>query len=109
MAPLLTAASVLMCPHGGTVTAITAGPRPTADAPLLLAPDTCTVAGCAFTLPGPVPSPCVLAMWVGPDVMTAATIGPTLSLTSTALCISALGVPQGPVVVAGTQPTVLGS
>jgi len=109
MAQLLTAASTLMCPHGGSVSAVTAGPRPSAEAPILLVSDTYTVSGCSFTLPSGVPDPCVMVVWISPDVMTSASAGPSLSISSTGLCISALGAPAGAPMVVATQAMVTGS
>ena len=50
MAGLLTTASTLMCPHGGTVTGVPSSARrsPLGGSPLVLATDTFTIAGCAF-------------------------------------------------------------
>lgn len=110
MAGLLTSASVLMCPHGGTVTASTSGPRPTAGGtPILLATDPCTVAGCSFTLPPSTPSPCVLVQWTVTNLDTTANEVPTLGEGSVGLCIGALGAPQGSVIVSTTQSQVTGS
>ena len=52
----------ILCPHGGTVTAVlTAGPR---DDELLLDTDTYVVAGCPFVVPPGRPSPCVRVAWL---------------------------------------------
>jgi hypothetical protein len=69
--------------------------------------DTFTISGCAFTLPGPKPSPCVRVQWVVPDVRVRVGGVPTLSQTSVGVCISADSIPQGPVVVSSTQPKVV--
>lgn len=108
MPALLTAASVMMCPHGGMVTATPGSTRATIDAPILRGSDTFVVAGCSFTLPGPVLSPCVSVNWVqtatrvkhgGDFVLTEASVG---------LCVAGTQAPQGPVVIASTQPQVDG-
>lgn len=108
MPALLTAASVMMCPHGGTVMATPGSMRATIDAPILRGSDTFVIAGCSFTLPGPVLSPCVSINWVqtatrvkhgGDFVLTEASVG---------LCVAATQAPQGPVVIATTQPQVDG-
>jgi hypothetical protein len=67
-AALLTTASVLMCPHGGSVSIITSNTQATAGgSPLVRTSDTFIIAGCPFTLPGPVPSPCVSVQWMQAD------------------------------------------
>ena len=63
MPALLTAASTMMCPHGGTVTAIPSQTRATAGAPILLGSDTFLVAGCPFNV-GLRASPCLTVQWV---------------------------------------------
>ena len=63
----LTTASVLMCPHGGSVSIVSANTRAkAAGAPIATASDTFMIAGCAFTLPGPTPSPCMQVQWIVP-------------------------------------------
>ena len=108
MPALLTAASVMTCPHGGTVMATPGATQATIDAPILRGSDTFVVAGCPFTLPGPVSSPCVSVNWVqtatrvkhgGDFVLTEASVG---------LCVAATQAPQGPVVISSTQPKVSG-
>jgi hypothetical protein len=106
----LTAASTLMCPHGGLVTIIPANSRALAGgAPMATAADAFVVAGCAFTLPGPVPSPCVQVQWIVPGLRVKAGGGPGLDAGSVGLCLGATGAPQGPVLVQSTQPRVTGT
>jgi hypothetical protein len=108
--PSLTAASTLLCPHGGTVTIVPANARAmVAGAPLATAADQFIVAGCAFTLPGPVPSPCVQVQWIMPGTRVLAGGMPALDASSVGMCLAATGAPQGPVSVAATQPRVQGS
>ena len=102
----ITTASALMCPHGGTVTIVSTNAKALAGpAPLALATDTFTVAGCPFQIPAvvPIPSPCITVQWLVPDVRTAVGGVPTLSASSVGLCLAATQVPQGPVVVSATQ------
>lgn len=104
MAATLTTASSMTCPHGGTVSATTT--NATTDAggsKIVTIGDTFTISGCAFTLPGPKPSPCVRVQWVVPDVRVRVGGVPTLSQTSVGICMSADSIPQGPVVVSSTQ------
>jgi hypothetical protein len=103
----LTTASVLMCPHGGTVTITSANARAKAGgAPMATAADTFVVAGCPFTLPGPTPSPCVLVQWIVPAARLKVSGPPALDASSVGLCIAATGAPQGAVVVQSTQSSV---
>ena len=107
--PSLTAASTLMCPHGGQVTIIPANSRATAGgAPMATTADTFIVAGCTFTLPGPVPSPCVQVQWIMPGLRVKASGGQALDVGSVGMCIGATGAPQGPVSIQSTQPKVTG-
>jgi hypothetical protein len=109
MGGLLTTASVLMCPHGGTVSAVTSNTRANAGgAPLVRVSDTFIIAGCPFTLPGPVPSPCVSVQWVSPDARSQAGGAFTLSEASVGLCLAATQAPQGTVLITSTQPQVTG-
>jgi hypothetical protein len=107
MPALLTAASVMMCPHGGMVTATPGSTRATIDAPILRGSDTFIIAGCSFA-PGSVVSPCVSVNWVqtatrvrhgGDFVLTEASVG---------LCVAGTQAPQGTILIASTQPKVSG-
>jgi hypothetical protein len=103
----LTTAAALQCPHGGTVTIVSTNSKVQADgAPLALATDTFTIAGCSFQIPvgaGTVPSPCTTVQWILTDMRTGVSGTPTLSLSSVGLCLAATQVPQGPVVISSTQ------
>lgn len=107
MPGFLTTASVMMCPHGGTVqpsssnTSVLAGGEP-----ILRSSDVFVIAGCAFVI-GVEPSPCVTVQWV--QAATRSTIGDaTLTMASVGLCQAATQAVQGPVVIASTQTTVQG-
>jgi len=105
MPALLTTSSTLMCPHGGTVTAVPGATKARADATLLRATDTFTIAGCAFNV-GSVPQPCTTVQWVlsaqrvkhGGDFV--------LNESSVGLCLGPA--PQGTVIVSATQAKVAG-
>jgi hypothetical protein len=100
----LTTAASLQCPHGGSVQVVTSNTRAMAGSPIAVAGDM-PIVGCPFQIPAvvPIPSPCVVARWIVPDMRVTAAGTPTLSQTSVALCFSPQQVPQGPVVVASTQ------
>lgn len=111
-APLLTTASSLTCPHGGTVSIVSANARVLAATPLALATDTFTIAGCPFQIPvGPamVPHPCMSVQWIVTNLKTLVNGAPTLNAESSGLCLAADQVPQGPVSVVQTQPSATGS
>ncbi|HET8835195.1 MAG TPA: hypothetical protein VFN08_10715 [Gemmatimonadales bacterium] len=97
---LLTVASVLQCPHGAPVLISTPRSAPTASGAVIVTiADTFSIAGCPFTLPGPVPSPCVRVQWVAPNPLTSISSVPSLTAQSVGLCLAASGLPQGPVSV----------
>lgn len=106
MSGLLTAASTMMCPHGGTVLATPGSARASAGAPILRVSDLCTIAGCAFA-PGGVPSPCVTVQWTAPSGSVSHGGDPVLTQASVGLCLAATQAPQGTVQIASTQAQVL--
>jgi len=107
MPSLLTAASTMMCPHGGTVTAVPSNSRVLADAPILLLSDTCMIAGCPFMI-GNVPSPCMTVQWVVGATRTTISGTPVLNESSVGLCLAATQAPQGTVMISATQAKVAG-
>ncbi|GAB6192461.1 hypothetical protein [Desulfocastanea catecholica] len=110
--PLLTTASSLQCPHGGTVSIISTNIRVSADnAPLALLSDTFTISGCPFQIPigtGTVPHPCVRVQWVQANTQVMVNGTPTLSNTSSGLCLAADQAPQGMISVVQTQSKAAG-
>jgi hypothetical protein len=109
MGALLTTASMMMCPHGGTVTAISSNTEATAGgSPLVRASDTFTIAGCPFTLPGGVLSPCMTVQWMQTNTESKAAGDFTLSMNSMGLCLAATQAPQGTVLINNTQQKVTG-
>jgi hypothetical protein len=105
MPALLTVASTLMCPHGGTITASPGATKATADAVVLRASDSFSIAGCGFNVSGAA-QPCTAVQWIstaqkvqhgGDFVLTEASVG---------LCLGPA--PQGTVLVAATQSKVSG-
>lgn len=105
MPPLLTAASTLMCPHGGTVTATPGATNATADAVVLRASDTFTIAGCAFNV-ATVPQPCTAIQWVKTSLKVKHGGDFVLDAGSVGLCLGPA--PQGVVIVSATQGKVSG-
>jgi hypothetical protein len=105
MPPVLTTASVLLCPHGGMVTASPASTKVVAGAPVICGTDTFIIAGCAFNIAG-APSPCVSVTWV--TTATRVQDGGNLALnaSSMGLCVNAAQAPQGPVSITSSSPNV---
>ena len=105
MPALLTTASTLMCPHGGTVTGTPGATHAQIDGTVLRASDSFSVAGCTFNVSG-APQPCTTVQWVvtaqrvkhGGDLV--------LNEASVGLCLGPA--PQGTVIVAATQAKVSG-
>ena len=82
--------ATLQCPHGGIVTIASSNMRSkAASASIATQSDTTTVAGCAFTLPGPKPSPCVRVQWIVADTRVKAGQVPSLSQSAVGICFSA--------------------
>jgi len=112
MAALLTTASSLQCPHGGTVSISSTNTQVKAAAALALATDTFTISGCPFQIPvgtGTVPHPCVKVQWTKPNVKTTVNGTPTLAQDSVGLCLAADQAPQGPVSVVQADPKASGT
>ncbi|MBW8860264.1 MAG: hypothetical protein JF570_11225 [Caulobacter sp.] len=107
MPSLLTTASTLMCPHGGTVTASPGATKAKADAMLVRKGDTFSIAGCPFMI-GSVAHPCTTVNWVVASTRVKHDGDFVLTSASTGLCLAADQAPQGTVIVASTQPRVSG-
>ena len=108
MPNLLTVSSVMMCPHGGQVQAVSSNARAKAARDFLLRPsDTFTIIGCPFNIAG-APHPCVQAQWVMPDLQSKAAGDFTLNEASVGLCLAADMAPQGTVLIQWAQAKVSG-
>lgn len=107
MSGFLTPSSVMMCPHGGTVQAVSSNTAVlTQGQPILRSTDTFIIAGCAFVI-GVVPSPCVTVQWMQPAARSAIA-DPALTMASLGMCQAASGAVQGPVVISSAQTQVTG-
>lgn len=101
-------ASVL-CPHGGQVLASPGNIRvKLSGQPATTMADIFSVAGCAFTVPGPKPQPCVVVKWLVPATRVKAGGIPVILKTSSGVCQSAEQAPQGSPTVIATQVRVKG-
>lgn len=107
MMPILTTASTVMCPHGGTAQLVTSNTDAVIDgAPALLQTDIHPIVGCTFT---PVAySPCVSIRWVSGATQTAVRQVPVLLQNSVGLCLNAAQAPQGTAVVVQVQQRAKG-
>lgn len=107
---LLHVGASVMCPHGGPVNIISTNTRVLVSGqPVATMGDTYLVAGCAFTVPGPKPQPCIKTQWLVPAARVFVNGQPAILQTSTGICQSAEQIPQGPPIVAATQVRVIGS
>lgn len=103
---MITTASILQCPHGGSVSIITSNGRSQAAGGFLATmSDTFIVSGCPFQIPAtpPIPSPCIAVRWLSGDGRTQVNGLPSLSQSSVGLCLNAQQVAQGPVLIIGGQ------
>ena len=107
MPGLLTSDSMMMCPHGGTVTASPSSSDVSADAAVLTGSDTCSIAGCVFNISG-APHPCVRVQWVVTATRVKRGGDLTLNEASVGLCLAADQTPQGSVLITSTQAVVAG-
>jgi hypothetical protein len=108
MAALLNTSSIMMCPHGGTVSVVTSNTQVMAAGdPVLRASDTFLISGCPLVIVL-VPHPCVQVQWVQPDAESQVMGDFTLSEESVGLCIAADMAVQGTVLITFTQPQVSG-
>ena len=99
--------ATLICPHMGTVTAITSNTRVMVSGqPVVTMSDTFTVAGCALSSSS-IP-PCVLVKWLVPATRVLVNGKPVILKTSSGICQSAVQAPQGPPNILVTQPRVKG-
>jgi hypothetical protein len=103
MAEILTTASSIMCPHGGSVSIVSSNTSTRAGGAAMVRPsDTFIVAGCAFSLPAG-PHPCVTVEWQAPAATTKAAGAAVLTRNSIGLCKAADQAVQGAAIVQNTQ------
>jgi len=106
--PLFHVGAVATCPHGGQVTTVSADTRIlVSGVPAALVSDQFLVVGCTFA-PGQ-PQPCVTVQWTAPTARTLVAGQPAITALSVGLCIAANGAPNGPAIVAATQPRAVAS
>jgi hypothetical protein len=109
MANLLNTSSVMMCPHGGTVSVTSSNTKAKAGGDFILRPsDTFTIAGCPLNISGS-PHPCTSVKWVVSGLRSKAVSDATLNSDSVGLCLAADQAPQGTVLINSTQTQVSGT
>lgn len=102
--PILNTQSTVTCTHGGTVSLSTSNSVALIDkSPALLETDVHTVAGCPFTLPGGVPSPCMTVRWSAGATQAKVNGTPVLLQSSVGTCYSAVQAPQSTAIIAQVQ------
>jgi hypothetical protein len=107
--PVAHVGAVAQCPHGGPVTLLPGAPRVLVSGmPVATLTGPALVAGCVLNVSG-APHPCVRVQWTAPAVRVKASLVPLVLQTSAGLCLAADQAPQGPPIVSGTQPRVLGT
>lgn len=105
--PLFHVGAVAICPHGGQITTIPSAPRVfVGGLPVATASAQFLVAGCAFTVPPGKPQPCFLVQWLSVTTRCLFAGAPAITQASSGLCNSVDGIPNGPPIVASTQPRV---
>jgi uncharacterized Zn-binding protein involved in type VI secretion len=98
-----------ICPHGGQVSIISTNTRVLVNGtPVATMGDQYMIAGCAFTVPGPKPQPCIKVQWLAPATRVLINGQPAILQLSTGLCLSAEQIPAGPPNVVATQTRVMG-
>lgn len=102
MGKLVTTASSLMCPHGGTVSMVSSSRVKAGGAEVMRSNDTFTIAGCPFFI-GNVAHPCVRIQWVAPSMKSRSGGDFTVTTDSSGLCLAADQAPQGPPQFTQTQ------
>jgi hypothetical protein len=103
-APVLTAAAVIVCPHGGAVAVPAAASRVLiGGVPALTVGAMATVQNCVLP-PG---QPCATATWPAGATRVFADGKPVLIQSVTGLCLSAAGQPTGAPLVAAVQSRVM--
>jgi hypothetical protein len=108
MGQYLSSSATLMCPHGGSVSAVPANTKVTlGGSSIVLDSDTFTIGGCAFMI-ATSPHPCMQVQWVVTAQKASAGGSSPLTTDSVGLCKAADGAVQGSVSIVSTQASVSG-
>ncbi len=108
--PLFHVGAIDMCPHGGQTSSISSNTRVLVSGmPVVTMADTTLVAACVFTVPPGKPQPCVKVLWLAPATRVTVMGQPAILSTSSGICQSAEGIPNGPVAPMSSQTRVVGT
>jgi hypothetical protein len=106
MGQILTAADIMMCPHGGQVSISAVQGSASAGALIIRPGDVFTVGGCPFTI-GTSPHPCMIVEWQCPSTRVKAgdrgAADVVLTMASVGMCKAADQAAQGTVIIQKTQ------
>jgi uncharacterized Zn-binding protein involved in type VI secretion len=106
--PIAHVGAAITCMHGGQVAVVPGSPRVLLSGmPAATMVDQYMVAGCAFTLPVVGPHPCIMARWLVPAARVFVNGAPVITQASVGLGVAADQTPQGPPIIASTQPRVI--
>lgn len=106
--PVLHTGASATCPHAGPLNIIAGSPRVMVSGmPAAVLTDQGMVAGCAFTLPGGKPQPCVTTRWIAGATRVLAGGVPVLINPVVAICQSAEQIPAGPPIISASQTRVV--
>ena len=109
---IVNTSSSAICTHGATVAIAPGHARvKVGGAPVATLADVYTVSGCPFQIPvgaGTKPQPCISLRWIAPATRVRAGGQPVILQTSSAICLSAEQIPQGPPTVLAGQVRVKG-
>lgn len=109
MSQLLTASTIMQCPHFGAVQATSGNGKVRVVGDFVLrGSDVFTIVGCPFATPAGTPHPCVSVVWSAPVVRSKAVGDAPLTDSSVGWCLAGDRVVQGTVQTAGVQPSVSG-
>ena len=102
MGQLLTTATTMLCPHGGSVSIVCSNAAANAGTPILRVDDTFIVGGCPLNVAG-APHPCIAVKWQNPSKQTKAASGMALTTDSVGMCQAADQAAQGVVSIINQQ------
>jgi uncharacterized Zn-binding protein involved in type VI secretion len=101
--------AVATCPHAIPIQVIPSNVRVLVNGmPAATLGDQFVVTGCPFTVPPGKPQPCVRVQWLAPATRILINGQPAILNLSSAMCLSADQIPNGPPIVISTQPRVGG-
>ena len=105
--PIYHLGATATCSHGGQVTPTPSQARVSvASQPVIRLADTGITAGCAFTLPGPKPSPCVTTKWLMGATRVKVEGKAVILQSNMGDAYSSENAPQAKVSIINTQPRV---